>query len=159
MGAQTVVVAFNRVTAAATPDGVDLLVDWLRARRVVGPLTRPFLEKMRYDMVEFAIMSALADDRTLGSEGREAEWGEAAGRRYIDRLLDHPVARARAAREWLRRWYAVGKARCGRQGLVLIERQPGTPAAMSLLDELGDPDWLRDEVADLIRSPDLEMAA
>jgi hypothetical protein len=50
------------------------------------------------------------------------------------------------AREWLRRWYAIGKARCGERGLVLINRPVNYTLAMPLLDELGATPGLKEAV-------------
>lgn len=65
----------------------------------------------------------------------------------------------RAASEWLRRWYRIGKARSGKRGLVLIERVPGGETAASLMRELGETQWLRDDVRALLRAPEMEITA
>ena len=54
--------------------------------------------------------------------------------------------------EWLRCWYRVGRARCGRRGLILIEEPEFINSARtaSLMSELRDDD-LKSAVKDLLK--------
>lgn len=151
-----VIIAFNSFTSEASRDGDDLVLEWLRSHRVVGPISRQFLEETRFDMAQDALLMAVAEDKSLGDPGREADWGTEAARRFVARLQNHPAARTHAARRWVRKWYRLGKARSGRNGLILIAHDPRDPEVAEHMAELHSPEWLRDAVADLVRHPDLE---
>lgn len=55
------------------------------------------------------------------------------------------------AKDWVRRWRAIGTVRCNRhRGLVVINRPFNDAMALPLLDELGRTPGLQSAVAALV---------